>query len=145
VGIDGGVAEEIVDFFQDMIGDGVLEHVGFVVDFGPIEFEDADEEEFEEAMAAEDVEGELLAAVGEFGAASRFVLDEAGIGQGLDHGSCGSGDYAHGGGEFAHGDDLSPAGALLQIKLLEIVFHGAGRHMWAFPMGIQKGIRQLAD
>ena len=31
-------------FFQYAVGDGVLEDVGFVVDFGPIQFEDANEE-----------------------------------------------------------------------------------------------------
>ena len=61
-------------------------------------------------MAAEDVEGELLAAVGEFGAAAGFVFDEPGVGQGLDHGGSGAGNDAHGGGELAHGDHVVRGG-----------------------------------
>ncbi len=66
-----GVIEQRVDFGQDFFADGVLQFLGFGVDFGPIEAEDSYEEEFDEAMSAEDVEGELLAAAREADAAAR--------------------------------------------------------------------------
>ena len=84
----------------------MFEFFGFVVDFGPVEAQDFDEEEFEESVAAEDMEGELLAAGGELGAGAGFVGDQAGIGEGLDHGGGGAGDDAHGGCELAHGDQI---------------------------------------
>jgi len=37
VGIDRGVVEQRVHAFQDAVGDGVFEGVGFVVDDGPVE------------------------------------------------------------------------------------------------------------
>lgn len=73
VGVGGGVAEEGVDAVEDFVGDGVFEFFGFVVDFGPVEAEGLDEEEFDKAVAAEDVEGELLAGGGELGAGAGFV------------------------------------------------------------------------
>jgi len=47
--------------FKDFVGDRVFEVLGFVVDFGPVQAEDLDEEELDEAVAAEDVEGQLFA------------------------------------------------------------------------------------
>lgn len=65
VGVGGGVSEEGIHAVEDLFGDDVFEFLGLFVDFGPVEAEVADEEEFDEAMAAEDVEGELVAGIGE--------------------------------------------------------------------------------
>lgn len=142
MGIGRGVAQEGIDALEDAIGDGVLQGVGFFVDDGPVETKDADEEEFHEAMAAEDVEGELLAAVGEADAAARFVLDQAGIGQGFDHRGGGAGDDAHDRSQAAHGHHLAIPAALLQINLLEVIFDGAGGHGWDPPANHSKGYSQ---
>jgi hypothetical protein len=104
VGIDAGSAQEHVDFLEDFFGDGVFEVLGLLVDFGPVEAEDFHEEEFDEAVPAEDVEGELLACVGEPDAGAGLVIDEVGLGECLDHGGGGAGGDGHGGGEAAHGD-----------------------------------------
>jgi len=81
-------------------------------------------------MAAEDVEGELLTAAGEFYAAARLVDDQAGIGESFHHRGGGSRYDAHGGCEAAHRDHrVGAGGALLEVKLLEVVFDGAGGHI----------------
>jgi hypothetical protein len=83
--VGGWVAEQCIDPFEDPVGDCVFERICLGVNFGPIEFEDLHKEQFDKAMAAEDVEGELLAAAGEADAAARLVFDESGIGEGFDH------------------------------------------------------------
>jgi len=131
VGVGAGVAEVFVDALEDFFGDGVFEVVGFVVDFGPVEAEHFDEEEFDEAVAAKDVEGELFAAAGESDAAARFVGDESGVGEGLDHGGGGAGDDVHESGEAAHGDGVFGGGVLLlEVEVLEVVFDGFAGHGW---------------
>jgi hypothetical protein len=106
----------------------VLEVFGLVVDFGPVEAEDFDEEELEEAVAAEDVEGELFAGLGEADTGAGLVVDEVGLGEGLDHGGEGSGGDGHGGGELAHRDEIVIDRLLFEVDLLEVIFDGAAGH-----------------
>lgn len=104
VGVGLGVAEEVVEAGKDFFRDDVFEGFGFVVDFGPVKVQDTDEEEFNEPVSAEDVEGEFFAAGCEADAAAGLVFNEAGFGEGLDHGGGGSGDDVHGQCELAEGD-----------------------------------------
>ncbi len=77
MGVGGGMAEEGVDAVDDAIGDGVLECVGFFMYDGPVEAEDFDQEQFDEAMASQHVERQLLAAAGEAHAGAGFVFHQA--------------------------------------------------------------------
>ena len=50
--IDGGMSEEGVDAFEKFFRNDVLEFLGFVMNLGPVETDDLDEKELDEAMAA---------------------------------------------------------------------------------------------
>ena len=113
VGIGRGVFEQGIDAGEEFFGDDVFEFLGFGVDFGPIEADGFDEEEFDEAVAADDVEGELFASGGEAYATARLIGDEAGIGEGLDHGGGGAGHDVNEGGEASHEDGFFGRALLL--------------------------------
>src|SRR5690349_8890593 len=58
VRITFGIAEIGIDAIDEQIADSVFEVFGFAVDFVPAEVERPLQEEFDEAMAAEDAQGE---------------------------------------------------------------------------------------
>ncbi len=127
MGVVSGSAQEFIDPLDQPFGNGMLEFLRFVMDFGPIEPEHADEKELDQAVSAQDVKGELLAGGGKAHALARFVADEAGIGEGLDHGGDGAGDDIHGGGKAAEGYEIEP-GLLFEVDAFDVIFDGAGRH-----------------
>ncbi len=128
VGVEGGSAEKFINSLEELVGDYVLELLGFRVNLGPVKTQHADEKQFDQAVAAKDVERELLAGGGEQNAPSGAVADQARLGQGLDHGGDGAGDDAGFSGEPAEGDELAAGPLVLQVNLLDVVFDGAGRH-----------------
>ena len=54
-------AEHLVDEFNEPVGDGVLEVLGLVVNFGPAHPHHLHQEELNQSVPAEDARGELLA------------------------------------------------------------------------------------
>jgi hypothetical protein len=127
------IAKRILDYLVFVYLNGalqindVLEFLGFIMDFGPVEAEVADEEKFDEAMAAEDVEGKLVAGGGELDTGARRVMDEAGIGEGFDHGGGGAGRDAERGGHLPHGyqTHVGRERRLPQVDRLDVVLDRA--------------------
>jgi len=122
------MAKQRIHPFQHAIGYSVFQLIGFVVNHRPVEAEDFDQEHFEQPVATKNVQGQLFAAVGEANTASRLVLHQAGIGQGFDHRSGGAGHDVHRGCQFSHRDHLPSTCALLEVKVLQIIFDGTGGH-----------------
>ena len=128
VGIDGGVAEEGVHAFKHSFAGDVFPFLGFGVDFGPIEAEDLDEEELDEAVPAEDFQGGAFSEVGEADAEAGRIANEPSFGEAFDHGGGGARGDAYGRGEAPHGDVAFFLQFLFEVKLLEVVFAGARGH-----------------
>lgn len=130
VRIGRGMAEESVEAVEDFVRDGVFELLGFGVDGAPVHLEDVDEEGFDEAVFAEDIEGDAAALRSEAHALARAMLDVAGIGKGFDHRGDGAGNDGERFGEGAHGDEAVGAVALgKQQHVLEVIFNGARGHV----------------
>lgn len=128
VWVPGGVGELGLHVGEDFVGDGMFEDFGLVVDFGPVHVEAVDEVEFEDAVAAEDVEGEGAAGGGEADALAGLVVDEAGVVEGFEHGGDGAGGDAEALGEGAEGDEA--VGGLFGEfpDVFGVVFDGGGGH-----------------
>jgi hypothetical protein len=127
VGIGAGMAEESVDAFEDVVRDRVFESVGLGMHERPVEAEVFDKEQFDQAMAAQHMEGKLFAARGEADPGAGFIFYESGVGQRLDHGGRGARDDAHRVCQPSHRDGRLAA-ALFGVDLLDVVFDGAGGH-----------------
>jgi hypothetical protein len=113
----------------------VLKRLSFLVNFGPVESEDVDEEQFDEAMAAQDVDGELFSFFGEFAAGARSVAGEAGLCQDLYHRRSGSGGDCHDLRESAHGDDLAAVTLLFEEHPFDVIFDGRAGHNYCVAVG----------
>ena len=79
------VAELHRDQLLELLGQDVLEHLGLVVHAVPRHAERLREVELEQPVVAEHLEREVAAAVGELDAVVGPVLDEAELGEALDH------------------------------------------------------------
>ena len=82
--------------------DDVLELLGLVVHLVPRVAHDLHQEELDQAMTAEDERGELLSGRRERHAGVGLVLDEARLGQRLDHRRRRAGRDVERGGQLAH-------------------------------------------
>lgn len=128
MGINTRVAEEGIEAFDEAVGPGMLEELGFLMDFRPIEAEGVDEEHLDEAVFAEHLQGELLARGGEAGADARGMLEQARLGQSLNHRGGRAGDDMHGACEVTHGHQTVRMILTQQVELFDVVFDRAGGH-----------------
>ena len=128
VGIGLRVAEERVEAVEDFVGNGVFELLGLGIDGGPVHFEDVDEETFDEAVFAQDIERHAAALGGESDALAGAVLDVAGVGERFHHGRHGARHDGEGLGERAHRHELR-ASLGDQQHVLQVIFNGARRHI----------------
>ena len=128
VGIGLRVAEQGVEAIEDFVGNGVFELLGLGVDGGPVHLEDVDEEAFDEAVLAEDVESDAAAFGGEADALARAVFNVAGVGEGLDHGGHGAGHNGQRLGERTHRHEFS-ATLGKQEHVLQVIFNSARGHV----------------
>ena len=105
-------------------GDGVLQRLGLGVHLAPVEPEHLREEEFDEAMAADDAAGLDAAGVGESCAVAGRVLDPACLVEPLEHAGDGSA-FTFKSAAISAGEDdvLRPAQA---VDRLEVILHGGG-------------------
>jgi hypothetical protein len=77
VRVDGGVAELRGDQLLELLGERVLEHLGFGVHLVPGHAEALDEEQLDQPVMADHFERDTPAALGETDAVVALVLDEA--------------------------------------------------------------------
>ena len=130
VRVHAGVVQRRVHFCQDFVADGMFEFLGFGVNFAPVQAQHFHQEKFDEAMSAQNVQGELLAAARQARAAARFVFDEPGFSERFDHAGGRTGDDVHGGGELAHRHQLIRRVLLLEVELLQVVLDGDAGHLF---------------
>ena len=129
-----GPAEHLVDALDQPVGDGVLEVLGLVVDFGPAHPHHLHQEELDQPVPAQHPRRELLAGRGQPDARIGLVADETRLGQGLHHRRGGARDDAQGRGQLAHRDQLlgGQQGNLRQKYGFQVVFDGVGRQHLTF-------------
>ena len=129
VRIGFGPPEHLVHAVDQPIGDDVLELFGLVVHLVPRVAHDAHEEQLDEPMAAQHERGELLPGGGERHAGIGLVLDEARLGERLDHRRRGAGRDAERRGQLAHRQQplRRRRGGRAQVDGLEVVLDGARR------------------
>lgn len=125
MGVVGGVAEHFVHAGEEAVGDDVLEDFGLVMDFGPVEFHDFDEEAFDEAVAAEDEEGGFPSGGVEVDAFAGGVFDELLFEEVVHHGGGGSGGNRQALSNLSDGDEGSGVVLLEAPDGLEVVLDGA--------------------
>lgn len=127
VGVELGVAEELVELLDELWGADVLELLGGVVDLVPPEAEFFDEEDLPEAVFADDAQGDAAALGGEAYAAVGLVAEVAFVAEALDHvGDRGGGGFEFGG-EGGGGDRGVGPGIGRELEHgLEVVLFGAG-------------------
>ena len=70
------VAQRCVHAVDEQVGDGVLEHLGLLVDLVPLVAEPLDEVGLEQAVPADHRDGEVAALLGERDRAVALVLEE---------------------------------------------------------------------
>ena len=124
-----GPAQHLVDTVDEAIRDDVLQLLGLVVDLVPAESHHPDQEQLDQAMAAEDQRGQLLAGGREPDAVVRLVLDQPRLRERLDHRRRGARRDAERRGELAHGQQALPGRQLplAEVDRLQVVLDGAGR------------------
>ena len=79
VRIDLGMPQQSVEFFHDLVGDGVLKLLSLLVDLGPIQAEHLHEEQFDQSVASQYVQGEVLSRRREENSATRLIVDQIGL------------------------------------------------------------------
>ena len=126
VGVGGGASEVGIDLVEEFVADGVLEALGFIVDLGPIEREDADEEGLDQAVAADDAEGNGSAFGRELDSGVTLVADEFVGREPLDHGGDGAGSDGEGVGDIACRGLVGRGAGLKEEDGLEVVLDGDG-------------------
>ena len=87
------MAEQGVEPVEHLVGDGVLQLLGLGVDAGPVHLQHVDEEGLDEPVLADDAQRHAPAVGRQAHAMPRLVLDEAAVGQRLDHGGDGAGHH----------------------------------------------------
>ena len=85
VGVDGRVAEEVLDPVDQPLGDRVLHVLGLLVNLVPRHFERPGEEQLQEAVASDHHQGQPVAGVGQPGALVRGVGRQRRFGERLEH------------------------------------------------------------
>lgn len=126
VGVEGGVVEEFVEEVDDVVGEGVFEDFGFGVDLGGGHAEAVGEEDLDDPVAADDLDGGGPTEIGEADAAAWEVVDESVVGELPGHGGDRSGGEIEGSGECAEADGV--LGAADGVDGFEVVFAGGGNH-----------------
>lgn len=122
------VAEERVQFLQHLVGQRVLEFLGFLVHFRPVQPERLHQKQFNEPMPANDAQRLSFAGRGESDAAARLVVHEPGIREGLNHRRSRTGCDGKGGGQPARRQQILPAASLLLVEVLQVILNRRAKH-----------------
>ena len=129
VRVGARVVEEGVDPVEHTVGDGVLELLGILVYLGPVHAEHLHEKGLDQAVPPQRGQGEVQAVARQSNAGVWLVVDEAGSGEGLDHGGCRARRDADAVRQGAHRH--LPSGLLLlqQVQPLDIILDRAACHV----------------
>ena len=131
--IDLRMLEQLVDPFHDFVRNRVLQLLGFLVDFGPVEPQHFDEKQFNQSMPAQDVQREFFTFRAQLHPAARLVVDEPGLVERFDHRRRRPRRDLHRAGERPHGDKPPARPLLLGVQRLQVILHGSRRHLLIVP------------
>jgi hypothetical protein len=118
----GGVAQLGRDQLLELLGEHVLEHLGFLMDAIPRHPERLDQVQLEQSVMAYDLERNPPAVLGQRYAAIRLVLDQAQFVQALDHARCRCRGHAESVGQRVRADRLAGA-PLERVDRLGVVLN----------------------
>jgi hypothetical protein len=103
--IDLGTAEHLVHPIDQAVGHDMFELLGLIVHFVPPVPHDADEEQFDDAMAPDDKRRELFPSLGKRHSRVRLVFEQSRLREPVDHRRGCPGGHAQGCGELSHGQE----------------------------------------
>ena len=127
--VDRRAAEHLVHALDEALRHRVLEPIGLLVHFAPVEADDLDQEKLDQSVPAQDVQCQLPARRRELRSGVGLVSDETAVGQGLEHRRDRTRGHRGDRGQ-APGSHRNPRLALLlEQHGLQVVLDGGGRHI----------------
>ena len=127
VGVDPWIAHPLGDALLELLADVVFQHVGLLVDVGPLVIEVLDEERLQQAMVTDDLDCDRLALLGQLHALVLLAVEQTPVFEFLHH----TRDRRRGDVEIRRdlgGPHRRPVLALELVDRLQVILHHVAQH-----------------